>query len=177
VELARRPNSKYWWYDFTVRGKRYRGSTKETNEGRAAKIAALEFSDACKLGDPLPRKAPTLQDGSTRFLEWVAKSRLADSTKTYYNDGWRLLKATSILRMRIDVIDNEVAERLRFPGSTATTNCALRTLRRLLHKAEDWKLIRRAPKIRLVQEHGRTLVLDSTNEKKLLDAARRCAWR
>jgi hypothetical protein len=40
VKLFRKNKSKYYWYDFTVRGKRYRGSTKETNETRAEKAAA-----------------------------------------------------------------------------------------------------------------------------------------
>jgi hypothetical protein len=53
--------------------------------------------------------------------------------------------------------DNEVAEQLRFTGSASNANCALRTLRRLLHKAEDWKLIRRAPKIKLLPENERSL--------------------
>jgi hypothetical protein len=35
VELLRKKNSKFYWYDFTVRGQRYRGSTKETNITRA----------------------------------------------------------------------------------------------------------------------------------------------
>jgi hypothetical protein len=37
VELFKKNESKYYWYDFTVRGERYRGSTKETNETRAQK--------------------------------------------------------------------------------------------------------------------------------------------
>ena len=90
MKLFRKPNSKYFWYDFTVRGKRFRSSTKETVENRAAKIAALKFADACEQGDPLPRKAPTLKQASVRFLRWVEAARLADKTKTYYQDGWRL---------------------------------------------------------------------------------------
>jgi hypothetical protein len=31
VELFRKNNSRFYWYDFKVRGKRYRGSTKEAN--------------------------------------------------------------------------------------------------------------------------------------------------
>jgi site-specific recombinase XerD len=177
VELLKKKNSKYWWYDFTVRGKRFRGSTKETNEGRARKIAALKFADACEKGDPLPRKAPTLLVASGRFLEWVGAARLSERTKTYYQDGWRLLKTTSILGMRLDAINNDVAERLNFTGSAANTNCALRTLRRLLHKAEDWKLIGRAPKIRLITEKERSLRLDDEAERKLLTAAAQCNWR
>ena len=38
MKLYKKRKSKYWWYDFTVRGERFRGSTKETNESRARKI-------------------------------------------------------------------------------------------------------------------------------------------
>jgi hypothetical protein len=177
VQLLKKENSKYWWYDFTVRGKRFRGSTKETNENQARKIAALKFADACERGDPLPRKAPTLLVALNRFLEWVEAARLSDKTKTYYRDGWRLLKTTSILGLRLDSINNDVAERLSFTGSAPNTNCALRTLRRLLHKAEDWKLIGRAPRIKLVPEKERSLRLDDGAERKLLCAAAQCNWR
>ena len=50
VELFRKKDSRFYWYDFKVRGKRYRGSTrgstKETNKKRAGSIAALRFSQA-----------------------------------------------------------------------------------------------------------------------------------
>jgi len=177
VKLFKKPKSKYFWYDFTIRGKRFRSSTKETNEKRAAKIAALKFADACEQGDPLPRKAPTLKQASVRFLKWVEAARLADKTKTYYQDGWRLLETTCILELRLDAINNDVAEQLSFSGSAANANCALRTLRRLLHKAEDWKLIRRAPKIKLLPEQERVLRLDDDVERKLLAGAAECNWR
>ena len=177
MKLFKKPKSKYFWFDFTVRGKRFRGSTKETAENRAAKIAALKFADACEQSDPLPRKAPTLKQASVRFLKWVEAARLADKTKTYYQDGWRLLKTTSILQLRLDAIDNDVSEQLSFSGSASNTNCALRTLRRLLHKAEDWKLIRRAPKIKLLPEKERSLRLDDEAERKLLAGAAECNWR
>jgi integrase len=47
----------------------------------------------------------------------------------------------------------------------------------MLHKAEEWKLIFRAPKFRLVKEHGRSLPLDSAMEAKLIIAAAECNWR
>jgi len=55
----------------------------------------------------------------------------------------------------------------RFTGSPSNANCALRTLRRILHKAEEWGLIRSVPKFRLVKEYGRSLRLDDEAERKL----------
>jgi len=38
------------------------------------------------------------------------------------------------------------------PGSAANANCALRTLRRMLHKAEEWKVIGHSPKIKMMKD-------------------------
>jgi len=46
----------------------------------------------------------------------------------------------------------------------------------MLHKAEERKLIARAPKIKLVKEHGRD-ALDADAEEKLVQAGFRCKWR
>jgi integrase len=177
VKLFRKPKSRFYWYDFTVRGQRYRGSTQETKAARAAKLAGLKLAQAVEGTDPLPRKAPVLVEFSRRFLDWVDDVRLEDKTKTYYHDGWRLLKTMPIVGMRLDQIASDAAETLTFPGSSANANCALRTLRRMLHKAEEWKQIRHAPKIKLMKEHGRCLRLDEEAEKKLLAGAAACKWR
>jgi hypothetical protein len=62
VKLFKKKESSFYWYDFTVRGERYRGSTKETNETRAQKAAALKLSAAIKGSDPLDRMPPTLRE-------------------------------------------------------------------------------------------------------------------
>jgi hypothetical protein len=54
VELYRKNKSKY---DFTVRGERYRGSTKETNETRAQKAASLKLAATIKGSDPARQEA------------------------------------------------------------------------------------------------------------------------
>jgi hypothetical protein len=38
----------------------------------------------------------------------------------------------------------------------------------MLHKAEEWKVIGHAPKIKVMKEHGRHLRLDADAEKKLI---------
>lgn len=177
MKLFKKKRSKFYWYDFMVRGERYRGSTKEANETRAAKIAGLKLAQAIEGTDPLPRKAPRLREFSKNFLNWVDEARREEKTKIYYRDGWRLLSTTGLAGMRLDQITAEVAERIKFPGSPSNANCALRTLRRMLHQAEDKKLIRKSPKLTLLTEFGREQRLDEDSEKKLLAAAVVCGWR
>ncbi len=78
--------------------------------------------------------------------------------------------------MRLDQVTSDVVETLQFSSSSSNANCALRTLRRMLHKAEEWKLIRQAPKIKLMKEYGRSLRLDDEAERKLLAGAAACNW-
>jgi hypothetical protein len=75
---------------------------------------------------------------------------LEEKTKKFYRNGWRLPKATPVAGLRVDQITGDFAEQLKFPGSAANANCALRTLRRMLHKAEEWKVIGHAPKIKMM---------------------------
>ena len=177
MELFRKKDSRFYWYDFKVRGKRYRGSTKETNKKRAGSVAALRFSQAIEGRGLLNRKAPTLQELSARFLGWVESAALASKTRKYYTNGWRLLSSTTIAGMHLDHISKDQVEALRFGSSAANVNCALRTLRRMLHKGEEWNLLIKVPKFKLWPEQGRKLRLDEDAERKLLAAAKSCNWK
>src|SRR5262249_16312707 len=73
--------------------------------------------------------------------------------------------------MRMDSITADVADALRFPGSPANSNSALRTLRRMLNKAKEWRLIREVAEFKLFKEEGRSLRLDDDAERKLLPVA------
>ena len=157
-----------------MRGQRYRGSTSETKAVKATKVASMKLARALERGDLFFTKPTLLANFSERFLSWLDEARLEAKTKKFYRNGCRLLKATSIFSMRLPDITTEDSERLTFPGSAANANCALRTLTRMLHKAEEWKLISRAPKIKLMKEHGRSLRLDHEAEEKLLVASTRC---
>jgi integrase len=171
VKLFKKQKSQFYWYDFTVRGRRYRGSTQETKAARAGKIAGLKLAAALQGSDPLDRKAPTLREFSSRFLEWVKTARLECDTQRYYRNGWRLLKETPIAGMKLDHITADDAEALRFPGSPANANNALRTLRRMLSKGKEWKLLWNVPEFKLFKEEGRSLRLDEEAERKLLPVA------
>ena len=56
MKLFRKSKSKFYWYDFTVRGHRYRGSTQETKAVTASKIAGLKLAQAIEGSDQLPTK-------------------------------------------------------------------------------------------------------------------------
>lgn len=125
----------------------------------------------------LHRKAPSLQEIPARFLGWTGSAALANKTRKYYTNGWRLLCFTTIASMRLDQLTKDHVEALRFGGSAANANCALRTLRRMLHKGEEWNLIIKIPKFKLRPERGRKLRLDEDAEQKLLSAAKSCNWK
>ncbi len=167
VELFRKNYSKYYWYDFTVRGERYRGSTKETNETRAQKAAALKLAATIKGSDPLDRKLPTLREYSKDFLQWVKTGRLEADSRRYYRNGWRLLQQTKIAAMRMDQISKDEVEKLQFPGSASNGNNALRTLRRMNSKAKEDKLIFEVPDFALFKERGRSMRLNDDAERRL----------
>ena len=119
MRLFRKPNSKFYWYDFTVRGHRYRGSTQETRSVRALKMASLKLASAMANTDPLPRKPSVLEHFAERFLDWVNHSRLEEKTRKFYRNGWRLLHTTSVAVLRIDQITGDCTEQLKFPEARA----------------------------------------------------------
>jgi len=90
VKLFRKPKSKFYWYDFTVRGCRYRGSTQETKSVRALQVGSLKLASVIENTDPLPSKPSILREFSERFLDWVDNSRLEEKTRKFYCNGWRL---------------------------------------------------------------------------------------
>ena len=81
MKLLKKPSSKFYWYDFTVRGHRYRGSTQETKSAKALKIPSLKLASVIENTDPLPSKPTALSDFAERFLAWVDTTRLEEMTK------------------------------------------------------------------------------------------------
>jgi integrase len=69
-------------------------------------------------------------------------------------------------------LSTEELDSLALAGSPSYVNQALRTLRRLLGKAVEWKVIAVAPAVRLMKEVGRELTIDPETEAKLLAVAK-----
>jgi integrase len=104
-----------------------------------------------------------------RFLNWVKDGRgLAANTRRYYRLGWQRITETPLMGMTLDRITAEEVDGLHLSGSPSYVNQALRTLRRLVGKAVEWKVIAVAPRIRLLAEPERQQVLDPESEAKLV---------
>jgi integrase len=173
VKIFSKPGSPYFWYDFRARGRRHRGSTKEKNEERAFKIAAAKYGKALDGKKPKLQNVPTLRAAGKTFQTWLESARIEPNSRRYYENGWRLLQAhEAILDMKLDEISSDDIDALEFPGSASNANNALRTLRRIFGKAKkDWKVIHDSPKVNLLEERERTMLLDEVAEEQLLAVA------
>ena len=101
VKLFRKSKSRFYWFDFTMRGQRYRGSTGETKAVRATKVASIRLAQALEHGDLFPTRSPVLAELCERFLNSLEDARLEEKTKKFYRNGGRLLKTTAIFSMRL----------------------------------------------------------------------------
>jgi integrase len=103
------------------------------------------------------------------FLNWVEHAPVIGAqTRRYYRVGWARIAKTQLVGMTLDRITTEEVDSLGFSGSPSYVNQALRTLRRLLGKAVEWKVITIAPRIKLLKELGREQTIDRETEAKLL---------
>lgn len=174
--MAITKRGKYWHYEFMIDGRKYRGTTKETVKSRANTFESLRIADIRNNGGNVSlRRAPVLRDFSKRFLEFVdaqaVSGQLDLDTKRYYHGGWKMLEGTRVAGMRIDQIGTSDAAILTFPHSASNANRAFRTLHRMLRVAVDWNVLRAAPRIKLLEEHGRTALVESSTEALLLKHA------
>jgi integrase len=173
MDLYKREGSKYWIADFTMNGKRFRKSTKQTTKAKASEVAA-EFLRQAQRNEAPVRKGQMMklrQFAEDRFLPFVKASTLAEQSKLYYNAGWRILKSKPIAEMRLDCITTAVADTLELKRAGSNQNCALRTLRRMLSLAQEYGIIQAAPRIKLRKENQRTAIWDAKAEEALLKVA------
>lgn len=171
--MALHRRGQVYHFAFMVGGQRYRGSTEETVLSRARQFEAIMMTKVREQGNSafLARTAPTLHELKGRFLEYVDNSnRLEGKSCQYYRHGMALLDGQPILQMRIDRITTEDIEMIRVGGSPSNLNCALRSLRRALNLAINWRLLAKAPRIHLVEENRRSDMIEPDAEEKLMFA-------
>lgn len=171
MSLWKRKDSPLWYYDFSVDGIRYRGSCRTAKKTQAKDYEAERMAEARKLGPYglRSRKPISLKELSKRFFALVEASQLAENTKRDYEYGWSLLEKTELIRKQVRAITaDDALLALASVESPYAANSALRTLRRILHKAKEWDCIGTVPVITLRKAPGRTGVYDAASEAALL---------
>lgn len=167
---------KFYHYRFMVRGKVYRGST-ELGTRRDAQTAADEIRKQVVMGNlgilergPAATLAEFLKDSFMPYVEKRHQSK--QNTLDYYKYGAGQLSAARIASVRIsEITDQDIAGYIQeHQGFTAAgINQGLRTLRRALRIAFEWKIIKIAAHITLCAgETRRTRVLSAEEEEQYL---------
>jgi integrase len=157
-----------WYYLFYLNGKRYRGSTKTENEKEAGRIYAKAMVAAEAGESTKPKRAPLVQDFVKEFKDWLDMTTLKQRTKADYKNGCRLILRSALRGMRLDQISKDDIETTNFHDSLASRDCAMRTLRRLLGKARDRKLIREVPRVKRPKVPGRERMVTDADEQQIL---------
>lgn len=179
MKLFKKPRSPFWWYDFYFGGKRYRASTGEKSKAAAGAFAAKALASLTE-GNPAHQrghKAPTLREFSVRFLAWAENSHtLKPNTRKFYVYGWRLLSYSPLASMPIDQITSETIDTTVFRRpvinrrsgketdeivvcSRTYSNQALRTLKVMLGKAKEWKVLRDRTSFTVPKASGRDCLI------------------
>jgi integrase len=176
-----------YWYEFQFNGQRSQESAQTGNKEAARKIESahrVRFALG-EAGIQHRPPTPTLAEFAPRF-ESAIKTLCADkpATVSFYQQKTRqLLEDRQLAGARLNTIDESAIDRYKQrrtrqesrrkrPLSPASVNRELATLRRLLRLAQEWKVIDRVPRIRLLRgEHEREFVFDRQQERLYLAAA------
>ena len=179
MSVYKRQDSDYYWFKFSFNGKLYQRPAKVRNRREAEKIEAAFRTMLAhgEVGIEDREPAPTLREFSQPFIDFV-QTRHANKPETvrfYTSRLKRLLEWETLRETRLDRIDESLIERYimlrRKKVQVVAVNRELATLRRILHIAAEWKLIKGTPKVRLLPgETSRDFVLDHKTEQAYLKA-------
>lgn len=169
-----------YWFDFRFRGERYQQSTHQ-GDRKAARQMEAACRTALAKGEVgiLERKAvPALKDFAQRFVDAIQVRCAAKplTVQFYATKLARLLEFEALAGCRLDKIDEALIESFvqqrSKQVSPASVNRELATLRRLLRLAQEWRVMDRVPRIRLLPgERTREFVLSHEHEGLYLETA------
>jgi len=188
--LSLKKRGKVWWYKFQFNGQSIQKSANTTNKEVAKQIESahrvrLAKGEAGILERPAAPAAPAFKEFAPRFTKAIETLCAAKpQTVDFYKRKLRaLLQYEPIASTPLDLIDEAAIQAFKQTRSrhvsthkkflsAASVNRELATLRRLLRLAQEWKVIDRVPRIRLLPgEQGREFVLSYEHEKLYLGAA------
>ena len=175
---------KFYWYKFMWQGQLVRESTKQRNDKVARQMESAHRTSLAKgeVGLRERKPAPTLKEFlKQEFLPYVeTRHATKPNTLRYYADGSSMLTKSELAGLRLDQLTDQRAQQFTRQHSSLSPsgiNRGLRTLRRALNLAFQWKSADKPVKITLAAgERQRDRVLNENEAKKYLDACPR-PWK
>jgi integrase len=178
---------KVYWYEFQFNGERVQESAQTGNKDVARQIEAAHRVRLARgeAGIHERQPIPTLADFAPRFEDAVITlCAEKPGTVSFYKEKLRrLLEDSHLSGARLDAIDEAAIDgykqrrtrqlsRYKRAVSPASVNRELATLRRLLRLAQEWKVLDRVPRIRMLRgERNREFILSHGSEPGYLEAA------
>ena len=173
--IYKHPNSPYWYYSFTVNGKRITGSTKTTKKSLAKQIYETVKADYLRNRHGIQKKKTiTLKRLTEQFLEWSKANKSSFDRDEIYVD--HLLSFFGSKKDISDITSFDV-EKYKLKRvkevAPATVNKEVGCLRRMYNLAIQWGLASENPTsgVKKLPEPKRSFRWWTTEEiKKFLDA-------
>lgn len=172
---------KTWHSRIMHEGRMHWKSLRTGNHDTAVKRESIIRSELLRgeFGILDTAKTPTLMQFETRLLEhW--KANTMPRTCGFYRQNLKVLTGFGFMGLtrlhRIDaaLIEKFIQHRLKDDVTPVTINHSLRTLRRILHIAAEWRLIGKVPKIKMLPgEHERDYVLEDATVNKMANWLRK----
>jgi integrase len=176
-------HGRVWWSRIIRNGERFDRNTRCKNKPDAQRVEARWLTQIKEAGETLrplqlkeQRKPITISQLAQRMWPSMGKGsthEVEPRTLQYYKESVRPLIHSNLGAIMLHDITPERIEEFTQTRSTevgpSSVNGSLRTLRRALKLAEEWKLIVKAPKIKLLtSEHRREFVISDDLLKKML---------
>lgn len=176
--VHRRKGSPHWHYDWTIHGRRLRGSTKTSDKERATAIALKVRQQLLDELNGLTEEVPvemTLRAACTRYWEEYAQHLNSwETVWAHLGHLERIFGGTTVLSAINEQTVRAFVSKRRTEAAPATVNRNLSTLRRMNGMAEeDWHV--KVSKVRfsrflLPEPCGREVFLSDEQAQRLVDA-------
>jgi hypothetical protein len=146
-----------------------------------SKNVAIELESALKTSlvtgeHRTAKNCPTLKEFESRLFDHL-RIHVKPRSLQFYREQYKVLTTSLLGTMRLSLIDSAACDafkqwRVSQKVAIITVNHGIRTLRRALHQAEDWHLIVRAPKLKLLPgEHAREAVISENELTAMIEYA------
>lgn len=145
MPIYRRPGSNHWWVRISVAGKKTRRSTGTEDRAEAEEFAELERKRLYKLHKLGDRSAVLWKEVTARYLTDSQRARkrdraiLAALAEDLDNEAVSDIDADALEELRKAWLDDGLAH--------STIDRHMRTIRAVLRKCIDWRIIESAPKV------------------------------